>query len=172
MAFLEKFKDLLGLDNDDYEDDYFDDYDDYEDDYYEEKSSEDNLLTEEDTKEKDYNKIKEGNSFNKFKRSNVVNISDGYESEKVKILIHEPITYDDSPNILDDIISKNVVVLNLEMLEIDVKRKTFDFVSGGIYAIEGKMQKVTKDIFVIAPKELEIDGKIKDQIQSKGFYQL
>lgn len=171
MGVFDKFKDLLGLDNGDYEDDYFDDYYDDEDDYYDDNTVEDNILDEDESKVKEY-KTKESNSFNKFKRSNVINISDGYESERVKILIHEPITYDDSPNILDDIISKNVVVLNLEMLEIDVKRKTFDFVSGGIYAIEGKMQKVTKDIFVIAPKELEIDGKIKDQIQSKGFYQL
>ena len=54
----------------------------------------------------------------------------------------------------------------------DLKNKIFDFVSGGIYALDGKMQKVTKDIFVLAPNGIDIDGKIKDQIQSKGFYQL
>ncbi|QQK07693.1 cell division protein SepF [Miniphocaeibacter halophilus] len=166
MGVFDKFKNLIGLD-DNYEDDYYnDDY--YEDDYYDEgpsvnkNSSSNNYYSENDNE----------SSSNKFKKSNVVSIKDNYVSDRVKILIHEPIKFDDAPLVLDDIISKNIVVLNLEMLDVDTKRKTFDFVSGGIYSINGKMQKVTKDIFVIAPKELEIDGKIKDQIQSKGYYQL
>lgn len=165
MGVFDKFKNLIGLD-DDYDDDYYeDDY--YEDDYY----NEDNSKHTEESHNSTNDYIND-NEVNKFKKNNIVSFKDNYVSDRVKILIHEPITYDDAPLILDDIIAKNVVVLNLEMLEIDIKRKAFDFVSGGIYAIDGKMQKVAKDIFVIAPKELEIDGKIKDQIQSKGFYQL
>ncbi|HHX67399.1 MAG: cell division protein SepF [Miniphocaeibacter sp.] len=166
MGVFDKFKNLIGLDED-YDDDY------YEDDYYEDDYYDDSPSVNESSNSNDYYNEKDNDVYNnKFKKSNVVSIKDNYVSDRVKILIHEPIKYDDAPLILDDIISKNIVVLNLEMLDVDIKRKTFDFVSGGIYAISGKMQKVTKDIFVIAPKELEIDGKIKDQIQSKGFYQL
>lgn len=92
--------------------------------------------------------------------------------DKTKINIHEPITYDDGPAIIDDIVAKKVVVLNLEMLELEKKKQIFEFILGGIYALKGQVQKVTKDIFVLAPKDVTIDGKLKEQIQAKGFYQL
>ena len=164
MGKFDKFKSLLGLE-DEYDDDEYYERDYLDEDYYD------------DVRDYDEPEIKEEYSepvstSSKYKKNNVVPFNDNYSSDRVKILIHEPISYEDAPPVLDDILSKNVVVLNLEMLDIDIKRKTFDFVSGGIYALDGKIQKVSKDIFVIAPKELEIDGKIKDQIASKGFYQL
>ncbi|WP_237036267.1 cell division protein SepF [Mediannikoviicoccus vaginalis] len=164
MGKFDKFKSLLGLE-DEYDDDEYYERDYLDEDYYD------------DVRDYDEPEIKEEYSepvstSNRYKKNNVVPFNDNYSSDRVKILIHEPISYEDAPPVLDDILSKNVVVLNLEMLDIDIKRKTFDFVSGGIYALDGKIQKVSKDIFVIAPKELEIDGKLKDQIASKGFYQL
>ncbi|MDU2640292.1 MAG: cell division protein SepF, partial [Finegoldia magna] len=87
--------------------------------------------------------------------------------------IHEPISFDDAPKVIDVILKNEVAVLNIEMLEKDVKQRIFDFVSGAIYSLDGKMQKVTKDIFVLVPKGVEIDGKIKDQItKNNGFFQL
>lgn len=164
--FTSKVKELLGLgddyDDEDYED--YDEYDDYEDDYdYEESSSNSSIVNS------SYGE--EPSSYERIKRSNIVNIKENPQ-DRVKIVIHEPINFDDAPSVLDDILSRKVVVLNLEMLEVDKKRQIFDFVSGGIYSLDGKIQKVTKDIFVIAPNGVEIDGKIQDQIQSKGFYQL
>lgn len=164
MSGFDKFKSLLGME-DEYDDEYYDE--DYLNrDYYDNKED----LEENREQVRDYSDSKVGS--NNYKNSNVVKINDDFSSDRVKILIHEPINYEDAPPVLDDIIDKNVVVLNLEMLDMDIKKKAFDFISGGIYAIDGKIQKVSKDIFVIAPKELEIDGKLKDQIANKGFYQL
>ncbi|WP_099203112.1 cell division protein SepF [Miniphocaeibacter massiliensis] len=164
--FFNKFKNLIGF-GDDFDEDYDDDY--YNEDYYDDRHY--------DAEPKETSEVKteskKEESYDRFKKNNIVNIKESSATtDKVKIVVHEPIMFDDAPLVLNDILSKNVVVLNLEMLEMDNKRQIFDFVSGGIYAINGKIQKVTKDIFIIAPKGVEIDGKIKDQIQSKGFYQL
>ncbi len=43
---------------------------------------------------------------------------------------------------------------------ISLKRQIFDFVSGGIYSLSGKIQKVTKDIFILA-------GSLKEKEKSK-----
>ena len=88
------------------------------------------------------------------------------------ITVHEPLSYDESPLIVDDLRDFKAVVLNFEQLDVDVKRQIFDFVSGGIYSLSGKIQKVTKDIFILAPKGIDIDGKVKDQIENNGFYQI
>ena len=43
------------------------------------------------------------------------------------------------------------------------------FINGGIYAIEGRIQKVTQDIFILAPKDVAIEG-IKEEILESGLY--
>ena len=94
-------------------------------------------------------------------------------SNKFRISIQEPLSYDeDGPKIVDDILEKKVVVLNLEMLEVDKKRQILDFVSGAVYALEGKVEKVSKGIFVICPKGIDIDNYVEDQISNGNYNQL
>lgn len=85
------------------------------------------------------------------------------------ITVHEPLSYDESPNIVDDLREHKAVVLNFEQLDIDVKREIFDFVSGALYALDGKIQKVNKDIFVLAPNNVEIDG-LKAELKNSGMF--
>ncbi|MBL7575043.1 cell division inhibitor SepF [Peptoniphilus asaccharolyticus DSM 20463] len=85
------------------------------------------------------------------------------------ISVHEPLSYDESPNVVDDLRADKSVVLNFEQLDLEVKRKIFDFVSGALYAMDGKIQKVNKDIFVLAPKNVEIDG-LKEELKNSGMF--
>lgn len=153
MGIFDKLKKSIGLEE------YYDEDYDYEDNKVESGSS---------RPEKIENEIEEIKTIPK--RGNIVNLQTN-QVDKTKINIHEPITYDDGPAIIDDIVAKKVVVLNLEMLELEKKKQIFEFILGGIYALKGQVQ-VTKDIFVLAPKDVTIDGKLKEQIQAKGFYQL
>ena len=75
----------------------------------------------------------------------------------------------DAPKIIDKLINNDAVVVNFENLEPEIKRQVFDFINGGIYAIEGKIQKVTRDIFILAPKGVGIEG-IKEELIESGLY--
>jgi len=102
------------------------------------------------------------------KRNNkIVNI---HTAGNMKLAIHEPLNYEDAPKIIDDLKMRKTVVVNLEQLDSVVKRQIFDFINGGIYSLEGSIQKVTTDIFVIAPANVEIDGNIKDQLNNKTLF--
>lgn len=96
----------------------------------------------------------------------VVNI---HTNSNMKIVVHEPLSYDEAPAIVDDLKSRKAVVVNFEQLDLAIKRQIFDFINGGLYAIEGKIQKVTKDIFILAPLNIEIDG-LKDELKSRGIF--
>ena len=85
------------------------------------------------------------------------------------ITVHEPLSYDESPKIVDDLKENKAVVLNFEQLDLDVKREIFDFVNGALYAVEGKIQKVNKDIFILAPANIAIDG-LKEELQNSGIF--
>ncbi|WP_054251705.1 cell division protein SepF [Neofamilia massiliensis] len=88
---------------------------------------------------------------------------------QMKICIHEPLSYDEAPLIVDDLRLRKAVVLNFEQLDINVKRQIFDFVNGALYALDGKIQKVNRDIFILAPSNIEIDG-LKAELQEKGVF--
>lgn len=89
---------------------------------------------------------------------------------KPKLVIHEPITYEDGPKILDDIKNRKIVVIDFETLDLDKKKQIFEFVNGGIYSMEAQIRKVTKDIFVVAPKGVEVEGKSLDSYPIKSEY--
>lgn len=143
--FFGKFKKVLGFDED-YDDDYGYDYDDYEE-------------------EEEIEKLPEVSTVKTRKSSN--STTSLHTSKDMIITVHEPLTYDDSPAIIDDLRANKSVVLNFEQLDIDVKRQIFDFVNGAIYALDGDIKNVNKDIFVVAPRNVEIEG-LKDELKNSG----
>lgn len=136
---INKFKYFIGLD----------DYDEEDEEFYEDE----NLEIPISTKTKKIN-------------NKVVNI---HTNSNMKIVVHQPLNYEEAPEIVENLKSRKVVVINFEQLDTNLKRQIFDFVNGALYAIEGKIQKVTKDIFILAPNHVEIDG-LKEELKSKGIF--
>ncbi|RVU55170.1 cell division protein SepF [Anaerosphaera multitolerans] len=130
---------------------FADDYDDYED--YEEENYND-----------DYEEVEReiANRAVKSRKAIEGNID-------MIITVHEPLSYEESPQIVDDLREYKSIVLNFEQLDLDVKREIFDFVNGALYALDGKIQKVNKDIFILAPKNVEIDG-LKEELKNTGMF--
>lgn len=104
----------------------------------------------------------------KSKRSNT-NVVNLHANTNMKIVVHEPLSYEEAPEIVDDLKSRKAVVVNFQQLEANLKRQIFDFINGALYSLEGKIQKVTKDVFILAPKNVEIDG-LKEELQNKGIF--
>lgn len=126
---------------------------------------------EEDEREEEYDEYEEEYDVvvpSKMKKINnkVVNI---HTNSNMKIVVHEPLSYDEAPSIIDDLKSRKTVIVNLEQLDNGIKKQIFDFINGGLYAMEGNIQKVTKDIFIFAPSNVEIDG-LKDELKNKGIF--
>ncbi len=143
MAFFDKLKTAIGLEED-YEDEWDDEEYENEKEIYEEESVvpvEENYAS---TRRRDL--------------GSMMNLQQGAYG-KVQIAIHEPMAYEDGPKVLNDVKAKKIVLLNFEMLETEKKKQVFEFVNGGIYSLEAQIQKVTKDLFVIAPKGIFIEGK-------------
>ncbi len=101
------------------------------------------------------------------KNNKVVNI---HTNANMKLVVHEPINFEDAPKIVDDIKMRNTVVVNLEHVEGVMKKQVFDFINGGIYSLGGKIHKVSKDIFILAPDNVEIVGKMKDDIDNTNAF--
>ena len=129
-ALMNKVWDLFGMDSaepEGYEDENIYDYDNNE-----EEETEDNK------------KI--------FGRKNnkVVNMPQA-QGQAIKMVISQPTTFEQSDEICSFLKEKKSIIVNLEYVNKDVARRIVDFISGGVYALDGYIQKVSNSIFLVAP---------------------
>ena len=79
-----------------------------------------------------------------------------------KMILVEPRAYSESQTIADHLKKRNSVVVNLKRVTSEQAKRIIDFLSGCIYSIGGKMQKIGVGIYLCTPKNVNIQGKITD----------
>ncbi|EGD47183.1 protein of unknown function DUF552 [Ruminiclostridium papyrosolvens DSM 2782] len=107
------------------------------------------------------------NGAKKQQSGKVVNIHTG---NQFKMIVAQPNTFDDAQDICDHLKSKKPVVINLEGIEKQDAQRIIDFLSGSVYALDGSIQKVSCDIFVIAPNNVDVSGDLKDELRNKTVF--
>lgn len=181
MGLWDKVKDFVGIEDNYYEEDeYYEDID-IDEDYFEENENDSSLEIKEDKPTRSYQAQQYRSEVSKpasYERktsssSNESRPSRSYGlSNSMQVTIREPLKYEDATKLIDDILEGKTVVLNLEMLEMDVKTQIYHFISGSLYAVDGTLSKVTKDIFVLGPKGIDVSGNITEAVKDKSLYQL
>ena len=146
-ALMDKVWGLFGMDSaepDEYEDENIYDYDD------EEELEEDKKI------------------FNRKNNNNkVVNMQQG-QPNAIKMVISQPTAFEQSDEICSFLKERKSIIVNLEYVNKDVARRIIDFISGGVYALEGYIQKVSNSIFLVAPSNYEITNEMaREEIKSK-----
>ena len=90
------------------------------------------------------------------------------QGQLVKMVISQPTTFEQSEEICSLLKEKKSVIVNLEYVNKDVARRIVDFISGGVYALDGHIQKISNSIFLIAPMNYEITNEMaREEIKSK-----
>ncbi len=84
-----------------------------------------------------------------------------------KVILLEPRAYSESQQIADYLKKRNSVVVNLKRVTSDQAKRIIDFLSGCIYAIGGSMQKIGVGIYLCAPKNVKVQGKITEETDNK-----
>lgn len=106
--------------------------------------------------------------FKNYKKNNskIVNIHTNIQME---VIVIHPESYDEAQDICDQIKAKKPVVINLENMDRDIAQRIMDFVSGACYAINGNLQRVTNNIFIIAPENIDIAGDFREELKTNGI---
>lgn len=86
-----------------------------------------------------------------------------------EVSIMKPTAFGDSQEICDLLISNRVTVINLEGFDIDIAQRIMDFVSGCVYAINGKLHQISNYIFIVTPENVDITGDYLELLESNGF---
>lgn len=79
-----------------------------------------------------------------------------------EMILIEPRAYSESQQIAEHLKKRNSVVVNLKRVTSDQAKRIIDFLSGCVYAIGGTMQKVGVGIYLCAPNNINVQGKISE----------
>mgnify|MGYP005767317115 CR=1 FL=1 len=169
MGLLDKVKSVFG------QDDYEDEYDDYDDDYdYDAPKVPEKTRREEAV---DYMPSSSRSSSSRSSSSysssyssrrttpSVVNVNTNVQ---MQVSIICPDKYEDAKEVCDHIKARRPVVVNLEQVEYPVAQRIMDFLSGTCYSLEGTIQRISNNIFIIAPENVDVSGDFKEELKSKG----
>ncbi len=91
-------------------------------------------------------------------------ITNGTEMGSNKMILFEPRAYSESTQITDYLKKRNTVVVNLKRVTPDQAKRIVDFLTGSLYAMNGSLQKLGGGIFLCAPNNVNIEGKITDDV--------
>lgn len=127
MSVLDKFKDLVGIEEIDEDD-----------------------ITEEEIRDAgaqiDRKRVEPRSNYSKSGREKVVPMN--RHTNPFKLVVMEPQGFEECPRLVDSLKARKPIIINLEKIDSDTAKKIFDFLSGATYALNGNVQKVANNIFV------------------------
>jgi len=113
--------------------------------------------------------FKSGRSFKDIEResqyssrnlqSKVIPINAAVSSSKM--VITQPTCYDEVEAIGEYLKNKKSIIINLENVGKEDARRILDFMSGAAFMVEGTIQKVSNLIYLITPKNVEIQNDLE-----------
>ena len=87
----------------------------------------------------------------------------------LELKVVRPEKYDSqtAQKIADHLLNRRTVVLNLELTNKESARRLIDFLSGVAYSIDGYMQRVATNTFVVVPNNVDVSGEQLQQQQQE-----
>lgn len=82
------------------------------------------------------------------------------ENSSMHLILERPTRFDDVTSIADKLNVGKAIVINLEETPKDIQRRIVDFLCGAAYAHGGAMKKVSKYIFIVAARGVDVTGEL------------
>ncbi len=96
------------------------------------------------------------------KRGNVVRFHP--PEDNYKLVVSKPTGFSEVEDTAGHLKGKKPVVVNLENLDTTEARRTVDFLSGVVFALNGTSQKISNQIFVFAPSGVSLSSDLKSRL--------
>jgi len=96
---------------------------------------------------------------NEAPRPNVttMNMGGAAEISKYRVVLVKPEKFDCATVIAKHLCQGDAVILNCEETHEDIARRVVDFLSGCAFALDGSIKKASKNVYIIAPKDVGVD---------------
>lgn len=104
------------------------------------------------------------------KNNNVVSIKDAASAASTPstIALFQPRMFGDTKEIATQLLDGQAAIINFSQMDNDTARRVVDFMNGVVFAIDGDIQRVGKEIFLCTPANFQIDGKLSADIKASA----
>ncbi len=94
----------------------------------------------------------------------------GRANGDVRVHLVVPKSFNDAQQIADKFKDSIPVILNLQSSDTDLSKRLIDFASGLTYALDGGMQRIADQVFMLTPRNVEISAEERARLIEKGFF--
>ena len=163
---LNNFLKMIGIDNNNEEN-----IDDQNESYYDENEGydEDEAYVDDEMEEDYVPQKNNGRSFSQIQsnpyssrniHTKVIPMNNSLNSAS-KMVITQPSCFEDVQEISEYVKAKKSLIINLENVSKEDARRIIDFLSGATMIIEGTIQKVSNLIYLMTPKNVEVQNDLE-----------
>ena len=82
-------------------------------------------------------------------------------ANKQEVVLFHAKAFDDAAKAADELMGKRAVILNMENVDKAMTRRVVDFLSGCVYALNGKVKKVAQSTYLFCPHSMDIVGDLE-----------
>ena len=96
----------------------------------------------------------------------ILNMSSG----KQEVVLFHAKAFDDAAKAADELRSKRAIILNMENIDKALTRRVVDFLSGCVYALDGKVKKIAQSTYLFCPHSMDIVGDLESfQAEAESY---
>ena len=85
----------------------------------------------------------------------------GSSGSKQEVVLFHAKAFDDAAKAADELRNKKAVILNMENVDKALTRRVVDFLSGCVYALDGKVKKIANSTYLFCPHCMDIVGDLE-----------
>jgi cell division inhibitor SepF len=82
----------------------------------------------------------------------------------------QPTSFEDAMDIGSSFKQGLPVIMNLGGADRDLARRLIDFASGVVFALEGSMERVAPQVYLITPTDVEVSDDDRRRLQERGLH--
>jgi FtsZ-interacting cell division protein YlmF len=80
-----------------------------------------------------------------------------------------PTSFNDAQEIADTFKVNVPVILNLQGVDRDLARRIIDFASGLCYGLDGQMERVANQVYLLTPTDVEVSDEERQRLEERGY---
>ncbi len=86
-----------------------------------------------------------------------------------KMVLFEPRSFEEAEEIARHLKERRAAVVNLHRLQREYAQRTIDFLMGTVFALDGKVQKVGRNVILCTPRTIGVDGEISLEQENEDY---
>ena len=83
-------------------------------------------------------------------------------SNKQEVVLFHAKTFDDAAKAVDELCKRKAIILNMENVDKALTRRVVDFLSGAVYALDGRVKKVAQSTYLFCPHNMDVTGDLEN----------